>query len=471
MPSRYPEFDPALLRLVSLGERTVSLAAAASPHRTGSSVATLIDGLPRCLAADTLRAVVAAVVEARRRERAVIWAMGAHVIKCGLSPVVIDLMQRRIITAVAANGAVAIHDAEVALWGRTSEDVEASLADGTFGMGRETGDFVNSAARRAHANRLGLGEALGEALRDAPNAEASVLAAAYRLGVPLTVHVALGTDIVHSHAGADGAAIGDASLRDFRILTEAMRGLSGGGVLFNVGSAVLLPEVLLKAMAALANLGALTELTGVNLDFLQLYRPTQQVVRRVSQLGGRGYALTGHHELLIPLLAAAILEAAAPPARGECLSRDALIEQLDRRRLLGHRIVFTNGCFDLIHAGHVRTLRAARALGDCLVVGLNSDASVQRLKGASRPLVPQAERAEVIGALECVDGTTVFDEDTPAELIRAIRPHLHVKGGDYRADALPEAGAVREAGGEVVILPLLPGHSTTRLADRMARDV
>jgi len=305
MGSRHREIDVSGLRTYAAAARSskVSLSGFAKPPAAGRSFAEFAASLPRILAGEELRQVVDVIADAHASRRAAVWCMGAHVIKCGLSPVVVSLMERGIITALAINGAGAIHDSELALLGATSEDVESALADGSFGMAEDTAVFLNSAARTAMAEQMGFGEALGRALANAPHAEYSVLAAGHRLGVPVTVHVAVGTDIVHMHPSADGAAIGDATMRDFRILTAAMEGLSEGGVLLNVGSAVILPEVALKAMAILSNLGRLRNFTGVNLDFLQHYRPTQQIVRRVRQLGGRGFALTGHHEIMLPLLA------------------------------------------------------------------------------------------------------------------------------------------------------------------------
>jgi hypothetical protein len=236
-------------------------------------------------------------------------------VKTGLAPVLITLMEHGYVSAVAANGAVAIHDLEIALFGSTSEDVVHGLSTGTFGMARETAEFYNAAVREGVRSQLGIGEALGKALheRSAPNSHMSILMAAHRLRIPITIHIGIGTDIIHMHPSADGAALGEGSLRDFRILTEAMRALAGGGVLLNVGSAVVLPEVLLKAIAVLRNRDAagFTDFMGVNLDFIQQYRSNQQVVTRVQSIGGRGTALTGHHEIMVPLLAQAIMERGA----------------------------------------------------------------------------------------------------------------------------------------------------------------
>jgi rfaE bifunctional protein nucleotidyltransferase chain/domain len=506
MPSRYPEYDVSRLRTYSVEERPskVALNQLARPFSPSDPFSEFLDSLPDTLAARDLREVARRVAEARHQDRAVVWAMGAHVIKVGLAPVLIDLMEREILTAIAVNGAVAVHDSEIALWGQTSEEVESALADGSFGMAKETHAFVNGCAKAAQKEGLGYGEALGRALQDAPHSDRSLFAQAYRLGVPMTVHVALGTDIVHMHPTADGAAIGEATMRDFRILTAAMQDLSDGGVLFNVGSAVLLPEILLKAMAILSNGNALHNFTGVNMDFVQLYRPLTQVVRRVKALGGEGFALTGHHEIMVPLLAASVRSEcgvrsaesdegkrgrgeeedhfspshsltpspphkATPHSAQKILRRMQLRRELDARRARGERIVFTNGVFDLMHMGHVRYLQQARGLGDCLIVGVNADETVRRLKGPKRPLLPEIERARLLAALAAVDYVTIFEEDTPEALIRALQPDVHVKGGDYKPDELPEADAVKEYGGEVRILPFLPGRSTTKLIEEIVK--
>jgi hypothetical protein len=240
----------------------------------------------------------------------VVVGLGAHVIKCGLSPVLIDLMARGIVTAIAMNGAGPIHDVEIALVGHTSEDVEAGLKDGVFGMARETGDLIH-AALEAVGPEAGLGEAIGRRLlaAGAPHAGLSLLAAAARLDVPATVHVAIGTDIVHMRAGASGARIGQASFTDFRLFTAVVADLSGG-VYVNAGSAVILPEVFLKAFTIAQNLGAdLHDFTTVNIDMLPQYRPAVNVVQRPAAAGGRGYTLAGRHEVLIPLLAFAVVDA------------------------------------------------------------------------------------------------------------------------------------------------------------------
>ncbi len=273
-----------------------------------------IASLPKFLAAADLRTFAADVVKSRRAGKPVIAMIGAHVVKVGLSPVLIDLIERRVVTCVAMNSAAAIHDAETALWGVTSEDVAERLSDGTFGMSRETGEFINGTLKRAYRKgSLGYGEAIGRALAKAPYAHLSVLASCVREGIPATVHAAIGTDIVHQQPTMDGAATGELSFRDFRLLCAQVGELRGGGVVMNIGSAVVLPEVFLKALTVARNLGApARRFTTANFDMIQHYRPRLNVVARPTAGGGRGYLFTGHHELMIPLLAAMIrLQSAA----------------------------------------------------------------------------------------------------------------------------------------------------------------
>jgi hypothetical protein len=285
----------------------------AEVYRKGSGVAGWLDSLPGILAGDSFRAVVDAVAAARAKQRAIIWGLGGHVIKCGLAPVLTDLMRRGYATAFALNGAASIHDFEIALAGHTSEDVEAVLPDGRFGSAEETGREMNRAISGGVSEGLGMGEALGRWLEVAAAPEYagfSLLTQAYRASVPVTVHVAIGTDTPHTHPAADGAAIGAASHQDFKLFCASVTDLNEGGVYLNVGSAVLLPEVFLKAVSAVRNLGwPLGGFTTANFDFLQHYRPRVNVVERPhSGAGGKGYAITGHHELMIPLLAAALIE-------------------------------------------------------------------------------------------------------------------------------------------------------------------
>ena len=281
------------------------------PPARGQSFAAFLDGLPRILAADVLRKVAGEILRAREKERPIVWGLGAHVLKVGLSPLIVDLMDKGLATAIALNGAGIVHDFELAVAGHTSEDVAAGLGAGEFGMARETGEEINRAIAEGDADGLGLGAALGRYLeRKKPaHAAASVLASAHRLGVPVTVHVAMGTDIVHMHPACDPAAVGRASHLDFRILAGVVARLGGGGVYLNVGSAVLLPEVFLKAVTVARNLGhEIADFATVNMDFIQSYRPNTNVVHRPTQGVGRGYSLTGHHEIMVPLLAAALLE-------------------------------------------------------------------------------------------------------------------------------------------------------------------
>ena len=314
--SRYGRqpLDFSGLKTVSLAERggKVRVADFARVYEPGSGVAGLIDSMPRILAGDGFRAVLAALAAARARKRAILWGMGGHVIKCGLAPVLLDLMRRGYATGFAMNGSAAIHDFEIALAGHTSEDVEAALPDGRFGSAEETGREMNRAIVEGDRDGIGIGEALGRCLdRGAGRRPAqSLLHGAYQHGTPVTVHVAIGTDTPHTHPAADGAAIGSASHRDFRLFCSLVSELNEGGVYLNMGSAVVMPEVFLKAVSAVRNLGhPLADFTTVNLDFLQHYRPRVNVVERPHAAGGgRGFAITGHHELMLPLLAAALIE-------------------------------------------------------------------------------------------------------------------------------------------------------------------
>jgi len=308
----YEEFDLSGVKTYPLRSREskVSLAQFATPYKKGTGVDGLLKTLPSLLAASDFKAVVRAMIAARTSERAIIWGLGAHVLKTGLSPVIVDLMERGFVSAIATNGAGIIHDFEIALSGATSEDVDATLGPGTFGMAEETGTQLNQAIIDGAAAGLGLGQAVGKFLSEgrAPFAQISVAANAHRLGIPLTAHVAIGTDIIHMHPRASGAAIGEASLRDFKYFASAVARLEGG-VFLNCGSAVVLPEVFLKAVAIARNDGrALEGLTTVNLDFLRHYRPLTNVVTRPTAGIGKGYSLTGHHEIMLPLLAAALVE-------------------------------------------------------------------------------------------------------------------------------------------------------------------
>lgn len=283
----------------------------ATPHRRGASFAAFLEELPVLLGAADLLAAIDAVVTARARGKTLLWGLGAHVIKVGLAPVLVDLLERGYVSGVLMNGAGCVHDLELAMMGRTSEDVATSLDEGTFGMARETAERLNRAIAEGDRAGLGMGAAVGRAIERGryPHKERSIFATASRLGVPVTVHAAIGTDVHHMHPSADGAALGATSHRDFETLTGLVATLEGG-VLLNVGSAVILPEVFLKALALARNLGhRVRRFTTVNLDFIRHYRPEVNVVERPTRLGGRGISLIGHHEILVPLLAAGLVEA------------------------------------------------------------------------------------------------------------------------------------------------------------------
>jgi hypothetical protein len=306
----YEEFDLSDVRTYPLKSRKSKARVEdfARPAPSDVSVRAFVDSLPNVLAAADLKAVVRAIANARASDAGVVWGLGAHVIKTGLGPVLIDLMEHGFVSAIATNGAAIIHDFEIALVGATSEDVDESLGPGRFGMADETGRLLNGAIAEGVASGLGLGQAVTAFLtrKEAQYARASVLAAAGRLGIPVTVHVAVGTDIIHMHPAASGAAIGEGSLRDFRYFVSNVARLERG-VYLNCGSAVILPEVFLKAIALARNRGVpLAELTTVNLDFVRLYRPQTNVVARPTAGTGRGYSLVGHHEIMIPLLAASL---------------------------------------------------------------------------------------------------------------------------------------------------------------------
>ena len=312
-PPRFPPLDFARVKTYSTKSRPskVRLKDIGRPHRKGESFSKFLGSLPDILAARTLKAVVADIVRAARTGRPVIVGMGAHPIKVGLNPILIDLMERGVVSCLAMNGAGIIHDLELALVGKTSEEVEAGIDDGSFGMARDTAELLNSAITYGAKQRLGLGQAVGELICHGAfrYKNMSLLATASRLNIPATVHVAIGTDIIHMHPSADGAAIGDTSLEDFKRLTAVVAHLEGG-VYLNLGSAVLLPEIFLKAVTIARNLGHhLVDFTTVNMDFTQHYRPVTNVVRRPTQAGGHGYTLTGHHEIMFPLLAAGVIEA------------------------------------------------------------------------------------------------------------------------------------------------------------------
>ena len=290
----------------------------AKPPAAKSSITKFLDSLPKFLAANDLHHLLAAIHRARRQRSPILWGIGGHVIKVGLGPVLIDLMKRGFVSSIAMNGAALIHDFEIALAGNTSEDVEAGLGAGQFGMASETGQYINEFSKLAARLHIGYGEAAGQFLNsgvlNVKHAASSVLVAAYKQRIPVTVHIAIGTDIPHMHPAADGPCLGAATLLDFRLFCALVKQMHPGGIYLNWGSAVLLPEVFLKAVSVVRNLGVpLQPITTANFDFIQHYRPLQNVVKRptVSARGGRqqesrGYAITGHHELLMPLVAAAL---------------------------------------------------------------------------------------------------------------------------------------------------------------------
>jgi hypothetical protein len=315
-----PEADLTRVRTVPVGRRAnkVNTALLAAPPATDRSFDAFLAALPDILAARDLRVAIGAIADAARGGRAVVALLGGHVIKTGMGPLLVHLLRRGVLTHVAMNGAAAIHDFELAAFGGTSEDVAAGLADGTFGMAEETGREMNGAIARGHAEGQGLGEALGRALAaraELPGREHSVLLAALERGSPATVHTAIGADIIHQHPAADGAATGATTHRDFRRLAAAVAGLDGGGVVLNLGSAVIMPEVFLKALTVARNLGAgkPAGFTAVDCDMIRHYRPRLNVVERPTRAGGTGILLTGHHEILIPLLVWGVDAALARP--------------------------------------------------------------------------------------------------------------------------------------------------------------
>ncbi len=310
--SRYPKIDLSGIRLISIDTRFSKVAQeqSATPYEPSDDFSLFIDSLPDILVARDLRRFVGLVVEAVRRDRPVILMIGAHVVKVGLAPLICDLVERRVITGVAMNSAAAIHDSESALFGATSEDVAATITDGSFGMSKQTGEFINGTlvkAYRSEDRELGYGEALGEALLEANTGRTSILATCVRTGTPVTVHASVGTDITHQQPTMSGEATGELTFRDFRLLCRELCELGDGGVAMNVGSAVILPEVFLKALTVARNLGAKAfDFATANFDMIQHYRPRVNVVQRPTQDGGQGFSFTGHHEIMIPLVAAMI---------------------------------------------------------------------------------------------------------------------------------------------------------------------
>ena len=308
-----PTLDVAKLKTYPAGSRKskVSFDAFARSCRKGGSFRQFYDSLPNILAVKELHAVADAIVAAHKRRKTVLWMFGAHVIKVGLSPLLADFIKRKIVTAIAMNGAGVIHDFELAFMGSTSEDVAAALADGSFGMAEETHALINGAIREGAKKGWGLGQSVGAMIvkRRLPYRQLSLLATCHELGVPATVHVAIGTDIIHQQSTADGASIGQTSMADFRTLAGVVSTLGGGGVVGNLGSAVILPEVFLKAVSIARNLGrTVKDFTAFDFDMIRHYRPNENVLKRPTLLGGRAIHITGHHELLVPLLVRAVVE-------------------------------------------------------------------------------------------------------------------------------------------------------------------
>jgi deoxyhypusine synthase len=312
MPKKFKPLDLSKIKTYSLADRSskVSTADFAKTGQKGAAFKDFLNGLPNILAGSDLRSIISATAAAASNKKTIILAMGAHVIKVGLNPVVIDLMERGIITCVAMNGAGIIHDVELALAGHTSEDVATAIDDGSFGMAEDTAVFLGRALAESRQNSDGLGQAVGRAIQEKklPFSKQSILAAGFRLGIPVTVHVAIGTDIIHMHPQFDAAQTGIATHRDFRLFSSVVATLQQG-VYLNVGSAVILPEVFLKAVALARNLGhTLDHFTTVNLDMITHYRPLTNVINRPTAKGGEGINLVGHHEIMLPLIAAGVIE-------------------------------------------------------------------------------------------------------------------------------------------------------------------
>ncbi len=311
--SRYQEIDLQKIKTYSVRSRSskVTEQFSASPPYKGMSVSTFIKSLPKTLKAKELLSIAEGIAKAREKQKPIIAMLGGHVIKTGCSPIIADLASKGYITHIAANGSVAIHDTELAIYGHTSEEVDTQIENGSFGMARETASWINSAAKEAQKDSLGFGESLGKYINREhfTYKKNSLIAFCYDLKIPFTLHVAIGTDIVHQHPNADGAAIGEASYRDFRILAASVKNLGQGGLVMNLGSAVIMPEVFLKALSVVRNLGhPVKDFTAANFDMIQHYRPRVNVLKRPVQNGGQSYSITGHHEIMLPLLASAIYE-------------------------------------------------------------------------------------------------------------------------------------------------------------------
>jgi len=314
--SIYENFEPIkfdAIKTYELASRPskVTVQDFAQPVKETDSLADFLKKLPNILAVQSLREVAVQIRRARELNKPIVWGIGGHVVKTGLAPVIVDLMRRGFVSAIASNGSVLVHDTEIALVGFTSEDVDASLGKGDFGAARETGEILNTAAKNGMKDEIGLGEAIGRELvsQNLPNEEVSLICQSYKNKIPLTAHLTIGADIGHFHSSCDGSALGATSHTDFKLFCSIVKSLNDGGVYLNIGSAVVLPEIFLKAVTVVRNLGfPLKDFTTANFDFIQSYRPNTNVVRRPTANGaGRGFSITGHHELVVPLLAALIL--------------------------------------------------------------------------------------------------------------------------------------------------------------------
>lgn len=311
--SKYEPIDLSKVKTYSIKGRKskVNKKDFAQPYKKGSSFKNFINTLPDILAGKAFDEIICGIAEASRKKKPVILSFGAHVIKCGLSPVIIDLIKSKVISAIALNGAGSVHDVETALYGFTSEDVFEGMKSGNFGMAKETGEFLNHSATEAYNKKIGLGERIGQKLLEvkAPFNNVSILANAYKNDIPVTVHLAIGADINHMQPSCDGAAEGAATFYDFKVFINQIKNIGNGGVILNFGSAVQLPTVIEKAITVARNLGYnISDFMGVNFDFIRHYRADMNLVQRVKYLGGKGYFIAGHHELMIPLLFAAVKE-------------------------------------------------------------------------------------------------------------------------------------------------------------------